>query len=310
MDHVSQIDLNLLVVLETIYAEGGVSNAAQKLHLTQPAISHALARLRTLFRDSLFVRDGRTLAPTPFTRRLIEPLRASLHALEKTLGKSERFDIGETHAQFTLAMREPAEIVALPSLMRNVALNAPGIDLRVVPIRRRMIEAALSSGALDLAIDVLLPLSEKIRRRRIGADPLVVVARKRHPAMRRGFTLATYLKQEHVMVTSRRKGSSLEDLWLRPRGFRRRIRLRCRNYAAALQVVTETDLVLTIAQRYARSLGAGASHQVLTPPMPFPPLDAYLYWHESADADAGNRWLRGLITQAFTTRRVSPRPRS
>ena len=304
MDHVSRIDLNLLVVLEAIHGQGGVSNAGQKLNLTQPAISHALARLRSLFHDPLFVRDGRTLAPTPFTRRLIEPLRSSLRSLDAALGRTERFDASETEAQFTVTMREPAEVLALPFIMRQVASSAPRIGLRVVPTRRRTIEAALSSGALDLAIDVLLPLSESIRRQRIAADRLVVVVRKGHPRIRRGFTLATYMKQGHVVVTSRRKGPPLEDLSLGQRGLRRIIRLRCRNYAAALRVVGETDLVLTMAERYARMLGAGLTHRILAMPIKMPTLDAYLYWHEAVDDDAGNRWLRGLVTQAFSARAV------
>jgi DNA-binding transcriptional LysR family regulator len=306
MDHVSRIDLNLLVVLEAIYGEGGVSNAGQKLHLTQPAVSHALARLRGLFHDPLFVRDGRTLAPTPFTRRLIEPLRSALRSLNAALGNTERFDAGETQAQFTVAIREPAEILALPSIMRRVASGAPRIDVRVVPIRRRMIEAALSSGALDLAIDVLLPLSATIRRQQLATDRLVVVARKGHPLIRRGFTLATYMKQDHVVVTSRRKGSSLEDLPLGQRGLRRRIRLRCRNYAAALRVVSQTDLILTMAERYARLLGASVTNQLLPAPIKMPTLDSYLYWHEAVDDAAGNRWLRGLVTQAFSARATRP----
>ena len=305
MDHVSRIDLNLLVVLEAIHSQGGVSNAAQKLNLTQPAISHALARLRSLFRDPLFVRDGRVLAPTPFTRRLIEPLRASLRSVDAVLGGTQRFDAAEAQAQFTLAMREPAELLALPSIMREIASHAPGIGLRVVPTRRRTIEAALASGALDLAVDVLLPLSEKIRRKRIAADRLVVVVRKGHPRMRRGFTLATYMKQGHVMVTARRSGPALEDLSLGQRGLRRIVRLRCRNYAAALRAVAETDLVLTMAERYARALGAGATHQLLAPPIKLATLEAYLYWHEAVDGDAGNRWLRALVTQAFRGKAVT-----
>src|SRR5215469_10948645 len=116
MANISRIDLNLLVVLEAIYAQGGVSRAADKLNLTQPAISHALSRLRAFFDDPLFVRDGRGLAPTPLTRNLIEPLSRSLAALAAVLDGAGRFNPGETQAQFTLAMRDPTEAMALPRL--------------------------------------------------------------------------------------------------------------------------------------------------------------------------------------------------
>src|SRR6266446_4603900 len=131
MVNILRIDLNLLVVLEAIYTEGGVSRAGEKLNLTQPAISHALARLRELFDDPLFIRDGRGLAPTPLTRGLIEPLRRSLRSLTAVLKDAGHFDPGRTQAQFTIAMRDPVEILALPPVARRIAMTAPQVDLRI-----------------------------------------------------------------------------------------------------------------------------------------------------------------------------------
>jgi DNA-binding transcriptional LysR family regulator len=300
MANMSRVDLNLLVVLEAIYAQGGVSRAAEKLNLTQPAISHALARLRELFGDQLFLRDGRGLAPTPLTRNLIEPLRRSLTSLGAVLDSAGRFDAQQTQAQFTVAMGDPAQVIALPRLMRRIVVDAPLIDLSIVQLRRRTIEAALAAGTLDLAIDVLLPVSEQVRRQRLSADRLVVVARSAHPKIRSGFTLATYLAQSHVMVTSRRRGPGLEDIALSQRDLRRRIRLRCRSYVAAFHVVRETDIVLTMAERYARTLNADFNNKIVRFPIEVPTLDTYLYWHASADDDPANRWLRGLVSKAWT----------
>jgi DNA-binding transcriptional LysR family regulator len=299
MVHLPRIDLNLLVVLEAIYAEGGVSRAGEKLHLGQPAVSHALARLRELFRDPLFVRDGRTLTPTPLTRRLIEPLGRSLRSLGELLDETARFDPQKTHTEFTISLRDPTEARLLPPLLRRLASRAPRIDLRIVQLRRRMLEGALSAGTLDLAIDVPLALSEKVRRRRLAADELVVVARKGHPHAQPGMTLERYLQAEHVMVTSRRKGTALEDLSLGERGLRRRVRLRCRSYAVAVRVVRETDLLLTMPGTYARMVNAGVGNQILSPPVKMPTLDAYLYWHESVEDDAANRWLRDSVVEVF-----------
>ncbi|MBI3199016.1 MAG: LysR family transcriptional regulator, partial [Rhodospirillales bacterium] len=166
-------------------------------------------------------------------------------------------------------------------------------------VRRRNLEAALANGSVDLAIDIALPLSEAVRRQKLVADRMVVVARRGHPAVTKGLKLETYLAQDHVMVTSRRKGPGLEDVELGTRGFKRRIRLRCRNYVAALRAVAETDLVLTMAERYAGALTAGLRIQILPLPFRMPTLDLYLYWHASVDGDAANRWLRGLIVDAF-----------
>ena len=299
MTNISRIDLNLLVVLEAIHAEGGVTRASEKLNLTQPAISHALARLRDLFHDPLFVRQGRTLVPTALTRSLIEPLRRSLRDLGTVLDEAGRFDPGQTAAQFTIAMRDPVEVLVLPVLLRQIAVGAPQIDLRAIQVRRRDIETGLAAGTLDLAIDVLLPLSDKVRRQRVAADRLVVVARKNHPVLRAGLDLATYLRQPHVMVTSRRKGPGLEDLELSRQGLQRRIRVRCRNYLAAFQVVRQTDLLLTVPERYAAALNQGLGNRILTLPLQAPTLDLYLYWHAAVDRDPANAWLRAKLRQSF-----------
>jgi DNA-binding transcriptional LysR family regulator len=299
MDHISRLDLNLLVVLDAIEAEGGVSRAAAKLNLTQPAISHALARLRRALDDPLFFRQGRALVPTPLTRSLIAPLRRSLAGLRALIGAAGRFEPRETAARFTVAMRDPVELLVLPSLMRRIAAEAPGIDLRAVQAPRRSLEAALAAGALDLALDVSLPLGEAVRRRRLAADALVVVMRPRHPALRAGLTLETYLRQEHVMVTQRRKGPGLEDLALSEQGLTRRVRLRCRNYGAAFRVVSESDLLLTMPERYVAALNRGFGNRILPLPLAAPTLDLYLYWHEAVDRDAANAWLRERVVEGF-----------
>ena len=299
MTDISRIDLNLLTVLDAIYTEGGVTRASEKLNLTQPAISHALGRLRLMFDDPLFVRQGRSLVPTPLTRNLIEPLRRSLRAVSDTLDAARHFEPANTEARFTIGSRDPTEVLLLPELMRAIAASAPHVDLTMVQVRRRNVETALAAGSLDFAIDVPLVLSESVRRQRVAADRLVVVARKRHPEVRPGLTLATYLRQQHVMVTSRRQGPGLEDLVLSQHGERRRIRLRCRNYAAAFRVVSETDLLLTMPERYAGVLNADSDNRIVPFPGKTPTLDAYLYWHETADKDPANRWLRALLLKAL-----------
>ena len=299
MVDIRKLDLNLLVVLDAIHGEGGVTRAAQKLNLTQPAISHALSRLRALFDDPLFVRQGRALVPTPLTRGLIEPLRRSLRGLSALLGEAQPFTPASAEARFTLAMRDPVELLLLPRLMPLLAQDAPGIDLRVVQVARRNLEPALAAGTLDLALDVPLPVSESVHRRRVAADRLVMVARRQHPHIRNGAGLTDYLRQQHVMVTSRRRGPGFEDVVLSEHGLERRVRLRCRNYLSAFRVVAESDLVLTMAERYAGVLNAGFGHRVLPLPLKTPTLDLYLYWHAAVEEDPANRWLRGLVLEIF-----------
>lgn len=299
MVNLSRIDLNLLVVLDTILAEGGVGRAADKLHLTQPTISHALGRLRSLFGDPLFVRRGRTLAPTALARSLADPLRAALDSMSGVLAAAGRFDPRETAATFTVAMRDPMEQAILPALARRLERAVPGVELRSVQMRRRNLEAALADGMLDAAIDIALPLSDRVRRHRFAGSGFVAVARRGHRKLGGRLSLPVYLGLEHVMVTSRRQGPGIEDLALGELGKHRHVRLRCRSYAAAFSVVEQSDFVLTMPRRNAGLLRSGGGTRLFALPFAVPPLDLFLYWHEAMDADPANKWLRGELLAAM-----------
>lgn len=296
--HLSRIDLNLFVVLDAIYTEQGITRASEKLHLTQPAISHALARLREIFDDPLFVRRGHTMVPTPFARNLIEPVRRSLRSLETTLNDIDRFDPANTEKRFTLGLRDPVESTVLPPLMRIVMLEAPRVDLAAVRVQRRELESVLSTGSLDVAIDVLLSVSDSVRHTRLSADRLVVLARRDHPALARGLDLETYLRLEHILVTTRWRGPGLADMELARLGRQRRVRLRCQQPHTACRIVADTDLLLTISETQAAVANDQFGNQVLPMPVEAPVLDAHLYWHANADTDPANCWLREMIVRA------------
>lgn len=302
--HLDRIDLNLFVVLDAIYTEGSITRASQKLHLTQPAISHALGRLRQLFDDPLFVRESRAMVPTPLTRGLIEPVRRALRELEVTLTETARFDPATTQKHFTVAVRDVLESTLLPPLMQHLSAQAPQIDIAAIRVDRSQLESELATGALDAAIDVLLPLSDKVLRQRIALDPVVVVVRRDHPRIGDGFDLATYLKQEHILVSSRRAGPGLEDIELNRLGLQRRIRLRCQHYFAACQVVSQTDLILTMPERHARVTNSPFGNRILPFPVEMPRLDAYLYWHGTAANEPANRWLRERLVEAIGQNRA------
>jgi len=301
--HLAELDLNLFRVFDAIYAEGGISRAGEKLHLTQPAVSHALGRLRGHFGDPLFVRDGRAMTPTPTARNLIGPVRRALRELEIALGEIGRFDPSTTERRFTVALRDVLEATLLVPLIQRVTATAPQVDVASIRADRRGLEAELAAGTLDAAIDVFLPLSDAIRRAPLERDHMVVVARRGHPGLRRKLDLPTYLDLDHVLVSSRRAGMGLEDVELTRRGLRRRIRLRCQHYFAASRVVSQTDLILTMPERYARIANQHLGNRLLPLPLQMPALDVYLYWHRNVDGDPANVWLRRQIESALSRRR-------
>jgi DNA-binding transcriptional LysR family regulator len=307
MIDLSRVNLNLLVVLHTILAEGGISRAAAKLNLTQSTISHALSRLRSEFGEALFVRQGRRLVPTALTKSLQVPLAQALQSLGAVLSTASRFDARRTPAIFTLAVRDPIEALIVPAIARKLDSIASNVEMRCVQVRRRAIESGLVEGSLDAAIDIELGLSARIRRRPFGADELVVVARKTHPQIRRKLNMAGYLGLDHVMVTSRRLGAAPEDLALAELGSRRRVRLRCRSYAAALRVVEQTNFVLTVPRSSIRLFPQKCSTRIHRLPFPSKGLKTFLYWHEAMDADPGNQWLRGQVLEALRSGSRKPR---
>ena len=302
--HLSQVDLNLFVVLEAIYREGNITRAGQQLNLTQPAISHALKRLRDLLQDPLFVRQGPHMVPTPFTRNMIDQVRQALQILEVNLSQSRNFIPEHTRRNFHLSLWEYGEALILPSLLRRLTDAAPGMSITTSQVKRRDLENELASGSVDLAIDIPMTVSDRIRHKWLLTEAFVVIARKGHPAIKHKLDLDTYLAQRHIQVSSRRHGPSLIDVELTRRGLQRRVFLRSPHNLTASMVVSKTDMLLTLPERHAQLLNQGSLNQVYPFPLQTPCLEAHLYWHESVENDPANRWLREEIERV-----LAPEPR-
>jgi DNA-binding transcriptional LysR family regulator len=298
--HLSQVDLNLFVVLEAIYREGNITRAGQQMNLTQPAISHALKRLRDLLQDPLFVRHGPLMVPTPFTRNMIEQVRQALQILEVNLNETYNFVPENTRRNFHLSMWEYAEALILPHLLRRLTHAGPGMSITTSRVKRRDLETELANGSVDLAIDIPMTVSDRIRQKSLVNEPFVVIARQGHPAIGDKLDLDTYLGQRHIQVSSRRQGPSLVDIELSRRGFRRQVFLRSQHNFAAWLVVSNTDMLLTVPNRLAQLLNTGSMNQMYPFPLQAPRLEAHLYWHESVENDPANRWLREEIEKVST----------
>ena len=293
--HLSQVDLNLFVVLEAIYREGNITRAGHQLNLTQPAISHALKRLRDLLQDPLFVRQGAHMMPTAFTQNMIDQVRQALQILEVNLVQTYNFVPEHSRRNFHLSLWEYMETLMLPSLLGRLAHAAPGMSITTSRVKRRDLETELASGSVDLAIEIPMTTSDRIRQKWLWKEPYVVIARQGHPAIADKLDLETYLEQRHIQVSSRRLGPTLIDVELSRRGLRRLVVLRSQHTFSACMVVSKTDLLLTLPERHAQLLHPGLRNRVHPFPLPAPRLEAALYWHESVENDPANRWLREEI---------------
>lgn len=294
--HLSRVDLNLFVVLDAICAEGSITRAADRLHLTQPAVSHALARLREVYGDPLFVRSGNGVSPTALTKRLIGPIRESLNVLQETLQPAHSFDASAARNSFVVSLPDVLETWVLPRLMRDLQELAPQVQLASLRARRRELEADLAGGRLDLAFDVLMPVAPALLHSPLMEDRFVVVARAGHPATTGEWGIDAYCKSRHIVVSSRRTGLSAEDFELSRLGYRRDIALRCSNQHVAWKTMENTDLLLTVPARYAHTREPGA-YVVLAMPVDMRGLAIQMYWHESVDQDPANQWLRSVFSE-------------
>ena len=301
MQHInlSRVDLNLFVVFDAIYREGNLTRAAERLHLSQPAVSHALARLRERFHDPLFERAGKGMAPTPLAKAIIGRVRLALQELESTLGEGLAFDPAEAQRIFTLAARDVMEFTALPPLMARLQQLAPQVQLRSLRIPRRDMMQQLSSGQIDFAADVLLPLQEDIEHQLLGRETLAVAMRADHPLVAEELTLSGYASASHVLVSSRNEGQGVEDFALSRQGYSRHIALRCQNYYAALQVVKNSDLLLTLPQTYASQMQQSGGICIRPLPLDQVPVEIHLYWHQKANRDPALLWLKQQMLQCL-----------
>ncbi len=258
--HVSRFDLNLFVVFDAIYTEGSLTRAAKVLNLTQPAVSHALGRLRDRLGDPLLSVRAAAWCPPP-GRAMVSPVRHALGGFQRCLSEEGGFDASEAERTFVLGLRDGLEGRLLPALMSQFMDEAPGVKLQSLTVSRRQMATELASGRLDLACDVMLALPEAIEHQAVLHGPLVVMMRDSHP-LAEGMDLPDYLAAQHVLVSSRREGPGLEDFGLARQGYRRHIRLRCQHYQAALSTVQQTDLLLTmpasLAGQLSRQPGPGA----------------------------------------------------
>lgn len=294
-----KVDLNLFVVFDAIYCEGNITKAALTLHLSQPAVSHALAKLRRHFDDPLFIRQGNEMRPTAVAKNVIADVREALHQLRVCLVQSRQFEPMTSRKHFTLSLLGSLEATYLPLFMQSLIKESPHINLKSYRrVRRSELENKLASGDIDLAIDTLLPVSNNILHTQLEQDQIVVIARKKHPAIAKKLDLKTYLNLDHILVSSRSSGPGLEDFELSRLGLHRSIALRCQHALAACKIVINSDMLLTLPKTAATMYSEMLDIDIFPMPVDLPAFDIHLYWHVNVDKDPANKWLRNKIVMA------------
>ena len=289
--NLNKIDLNLFVAFEAIYSEDNLSQAAERLSLSQPAVSNILNRLRETTGDPLFVRSGRGMAATPAAHELIQPVRKALKLLESGLQGINDFDPGTSEKSFRIGSHRYPDTLLLPILARRLQDVAPHIDVELFYLKREEAEKQLVSGKIDFYIDTPKINSPSLSNQRIYSDRYVCLLREEHPLARQPLTMEDYLNLSHVLLTLREEGLGLLDTCLAKAGERRRIVLRTRQHEAIAQTIRESNYSSTMPARMSDHPG------LVQKELPFevPRIDVRLYWHKNSDIDKASQWFRDMI---------------
>src|SRR5882724_1336561 len=299
--NLNAVDLNLLRAFDAVLQEKSVTAAAARLRLTQPAVSNALARLRALFGDPLFVRTSSGMDATPFARELAEPVRQALALLESALAHAPGFDPASATRAFRFYMSELGQIEFLPPLIERIQKQAPGVRLEAVALEVEDIAAALAAGSLDLAVGFLPALGPPVRRRALFRDPYLCLMRADHPIQ--SLTKKKFAEASHALVSYRGGHRVIEEA-LERAGLARKIALRVPHFTVVPMVLERTDLILTLPARVARVFERRGKLKCLPPPVPIPQAEVAVHWHERFEADPGNRWLREQVIDLFSPKDV------
>ena len=300
------IDLNLLTALDALLAEGSVAKAAERLRLSESAMSRTLSRLRAATGDPLLVRAGRTMVPTPHALALRDQVRELAPGARAVLQPAGAgWDLRRLQRTFTLRANDGFIEAFAPALVARAADEAPGVCLRFAPKPDKDVRP-LREGLIDLDIGVLGASGPEVRIQALYRDHFVAAVRAGHalldgqaPDAARGGAgdLARYAACAHVVTSRRGRRAGPVDEALAARGLSRRVAVVVPSFRAALSIAAATDLVALVPSTFFRPELAHGALRAIPLPVPTAPITVSQMWHPRQDKDPGHQWLRGLVVE-------------
>ncbi|MCL9843653.1 LysR substrate-binding domain-containing protein [Ralstonia solanacearum] len=294
MDELRRIDLNLLLALHALLAEKHVTRAALRLHKSQPAVSHALAQLRTHFNDPLLVRRNGRMTLTARAQALEQPLNDALIRLNGLLGAPE-FDPSQARRRFRLSLSDYAARIVLPPLVRHVRQFAPGLDLAISQASRDAMIAQLADGELDLALGIFPDAPGDIKVQDLFPEAFISLADRAVLPAKGDLSLEEWLQRPHMMLALRPDANDEIEQALASQGLRRHIALALPHWSAAVELLAGTDLILTVASRAVGPIRRHRNLRQFAPPLVLPRFAYQQAWHARREGDPAHHWLRQTI---------------
>ena len=304
-----QLDLNLLRVFDTVMAEGSLKRAADKLALTQPAVSNAMRRLRDALGDELLVRQGHGVQPTPRALTLWPVVREALASLQQSLAP-EVFNPATATTTLVLAMADATAGTLIPNLVPILEREAPQLSIRIVPLTTRDPRPLLDAETADMAVGyfpaVLADLTARAQagtlvphaHRRLYDGEYVALMRKDHPLALMPLTLEHYCAARHLLVSFSGRAYGFIDEALAALGRKRQIVLTVNQYATAARVVAQSDLLTVVPRHFVPITGMPSQLQVHPLPLEVPAVHVDVLWHKRGPNKAAYEWLLQALNRA------------
>jgi len=297
--HIGDLHVTQIRLIAELLRLRSVSAASDSIGLSQPAASHALAKLRTQFGDPLFTRTAKGFQPTPYGERLGIAAQEAVAVLVAGITSGRQFDPSTTTRCFNLYASDVGQMVFLPKLLSYLKKAAPGATVRVWPIPLEKPGLPLSSGDVDVAVGYFDNLTSGFRQAFLFRDRYVCIVRERHPKFAKGMTLEAFQNAEHAAAHSTGMAHANIDQLLARYQVRRNVTLGVPGFHVLPMVIPNSDLVAVVPGMLAEAYASHLPIKVLSMPVPIPPFDLRIFWHERYHHDAPIRWLRKCFVELF-----------
>jgi DNA-binding transcriptional LysR family regulator len=303
------IDLNLLLVFDVIYRMRNTTRAAETLHLTQPAVSNALKRLRLQFDDVLFVKTATGMEPTPRADGIATLLDEGFASIRLAVQAGQSFDPATTSRTFRLYVSDIGQSVFIPPLAAKLRKLAPNVHIATQYVPLDIAQQMMKLGQIDLALGAYTGLHSDFIRQKLFNETYVVLVRKKHPKIGAKMSIEQFFASGHVMYTptasSHARFESELDAISAKSGKERNIVLRLAHSFGIERVIASSDLIACVPSRVASALSAADDVRAVALPVEMAPVDISQFWHERCHRDDGHQWLRSLIYEIFHDKRSS-----
>lgn len=291
-----RLDLNLLVTLEALLVEQNVTKAAARLHLSQPAVSAQLSRLRDMFDDPLLIPAQRGMMPTAKAIQLLDPLSQALNQVRATLSTHRDFDPANARMTASITCTDYLQAAVVMPFVKELRKKAPGIRVAIRNLDPIQLEVQMKRGDVDLALMTPQAAPPDLHTRHLFDERYVLIGRRNHPRLRDGITIDEYVDLEHVVV-SLSGGSFVTpvDNVLAELGHIRNVALSAASFLFVPEMVSQSDFVALVPRRLVHDWGDKLKWVDF--PLPVEGFAVGMVWHERSHEHAGHRWIREAIIE-------------